>query len=338
MSSQSDTRNRIDVERRRLLRAVPLAGLVAVGSGTATAAAREGVAGTATPAAGPSTAFPDVIPLPVGFRPEGIVAGRGHEFFVGSLAAGAIYRGNLRTGEGELLVPDAEGKVAVGLSYDGRSDRLFVAGGDTGEAYVYDAGTGEEVGSYTFAGAGFVNDVVVTRTAAYFTDSFRTVLYRLPLGPAGRLPDASGVEEVPLGGDFQFVGGEFNANGIDAPPDGAYLLVVNTFTGRLYRVDPSSGQATLVDLGGEDLTTGDGILLDGMTLYVVRNFLNQVAVVELDPGATGGEVVREITDSEFRVPTTVAEFGRGLYAVNARFDLPESEQGDAEYEVVRVSK
>ena len=52
-------------------------------------------------------------------------------------------------------------------------------------------------------------------------------------------------------------------------------------------LDPATGEATEVDLGGASLTNGDGILLDGRTLYVVRNRLNQIAVVELDE--TGGE-------------------------------------------------
>jgi hypothetical protein len=38
----------------------------------------------------------------------------------------------------------------------------------------------------------------------------------------------------------------------------------------------------------------------------------------------------------FRIPTTIAEFGDALYAVNARFDVPPTP--DTEYDVVRVSK
>ena len=47
--------------------------------------------------------FPEVISLPDGFRPEGIAVGNSSTFYVGSLANGAIYRGDLRTGEGSLL-------------------------------------------------------------------------------------------------------------------------------------------------------------------------------------------------------------------------------------------
>ena len=74
-----------------------------------------------------------------------------------------------------------------------RRNRLFVAGGATGKAFVYDAATGADLASYQLAPAGtavtFVNDVVVTSKAAYFTDSRNQQLYVLPLGRHGALPD-----------------------------------------------------------------------------------------------------------------------------------------------------
>jgi hypothetical protein len=76
--------------------------------------------------------YPPVIPLPNGFQPEGIAVGRGPTFFVGSIPTGSIYSGNLRTGEGQVLVPPQEGRAAIGLDFDYRSGYLFVAGGPTG--------------------------------------------------------------------------------------------------------------------------------------------------------------------------------------------------------------
>ena len=57
--------------------------------------------------------FPEVINLPNGFQPEGISTGRGTSFYVGSLFDGAIYRGDLRTGKGAVLVPGVDGRVAI---------------------------------------------------------------------------------------------------------------------------------------------------------------------------------------------------------------------------------
>jgi sugar lactone lactonase YvrE len=281
--------------------------------------------------------FPEVILLPDGFRPEGVVVGNGLEIYAGSLANGAVYRADLRSGQGEIVVPPQEGVIAVGLSFDQRTNFLFVAGGPAGAGYVYDVETGNMVAEYQLTTPGsFINDVIVTRSAAYFTDSFQPFFYRIPLGFGGQLPDASAVEEIPLGGDFVFEPGAFNANGIDATANGKSLVIVNSTTGELYHVEPETGNASLIDLGGESLPTGDGILLDGKTLYVVQNFLNQISVVQLNADLTAGEVVANITDPAFDVPTTITELGNSLYAVNARFNTPPTPE--TEYEVVKMAK
>jgi hypothetical protein len=112
------------------------------------------------------------------------------------------------------------------------------------------------------------------------------------------------------------------------------LIIVNFAEGALYLVDATDGAATRLDLGSDSVPNGDGILLLGKTLYVVHNFLNQVAVVQLSADFTSGEVVNRISSSAFHVPTTIAVFGGALYAVNARFDTPPTPNTD--YDVVRV--
>ena len=291
----------------------------------------------ATIAAAPLKAFPDVIPLPNGFQPEGIAVGTGHTFYVGSIPTGAVYRGDLRTGEGDVLVPAQPGRAAIGLKYDERTGLLFVAGGPTGYAYVYNGETGENVAEIQLTTAqSFINDVVITRDAAYFTNSQQPILYRVPLENNGDLPATPMVQEIPLTGDYVFTPNAFNANGIAATPNGETLIIVNSVDGVLYNVDPATGEATRIDLGGASVPNGDGILLQGKTLYVVQNRLNQIAVVELNSDFTQGTIVDTITDSDFRVPTTIARFGNSLYAVNARFGTPPTP--DTEYEVVRVSR
>lgn len=288
-------------------------------------------------AAAPLKAFPNVIPLPDGFQPEGIATGKGPTFYVGSIPTGAVYRGNLRTGEGDVLVPAQEGRAAIGLKYDERTGLLFVAGGPTGFAYIYNGETGENVDEIQLTtGPAFINDVIITRDAAYFTNSQQPVLYRVPLRNNGRLPGNPRVQELPLTGDYVFTPGAFNANGIAATPDGDTLIIVNSVDGLLYNVHSDTGEATLIDLGGDTVLNGDGILLQGRTLYVVQNRLNQIAVVRLRADFTKGTIVDIITDSDFRVPTTIARFGESLYAVNARFGTEPTP--DTEYEVVRVSR
>jgi sugar lactone lactonase YvrE len=209
--------------------------------------------------------------------------------------------------------------VAIGIDVDPMG-RLFVAGGPTGRAFVYDGRSGDTLAEYVLTtGATFVNDVVVTRDGAYFTDSLQQQLYRVPLGPGGEL--GATVETIPLSGDVRFDAG-FNLNGIDATPDGRTLVVVQSNLGKLFTVDPSTGVADEIDLGGQTVTAGDGILLDGKTLYVVRNQQNRIAVVQLAADLRSGTLVAHITHPRFAVPTTIAELGKRLYAVNARFGTP----------------
>jgi hypothetical protein len=143
--------------------------------------------------------FPEFIQLPTGFRPEGIEVGRGTTFYVGSVANGAIFRGSLRTGSGAVFIPGAAGKAATGIELDSRN-RLFVAGAATGNAYVYSAKTGALIRTYNLGTAPtFINDVVVIHDAAYFTESQKDVLYRVPIGPTGALGEA---QAITLGGDY----------------------------------------------------------------------------------------------------------------------------------------
>jgi sugar lactone lactonase YvrE len=293
------------------------------------------LAGVVAALAGGSSAqnaFPQVIQLPTGFRPEGIEVGRGTTFYVGSVANGAIYRGNLRTGTGAVLVPGETGKAATGIELDNRN-RLFVAGAGTGKAHVYNARTGAPIQTFTLASAPtFINDVVITRTGAFFTDSQKAVLYRIPIGTRGAL---GAVQTIPVGGDFALATG-FNLNGIDATRNGKTLVAVQSNAGKLFRIAPATGVAREISLGGESVPNGDGILLTGKTLYVVQNQLNRVAVIALSANLASGRVVTRLSDPDFSVPTTIDDLGRRLYAVNARFGIPNP--GSADYQVVQLSK
>jgi hypothetical protein len=263
------------------------------------------------------------IALPDEFRPEGIASGPKSTFYVGSIPQGSVYRGSYRTGEGEVLVPPHPGRNHIGLKVDSRHDLLFVAGGESKGIYVYDADTGADVAAFSLPDAGFINDVVLTKHGAYFTDSLVQQLYRVKISRHGGVSEP---ERIPITGDFVYEAG-FNANGIEATRDGDRLIVVQSNTGELFSIKPHSGRSRQIELDGS-LTNGDGLLLDDDELYVVRNRLNRIAVVDLDRDLDEGEIEEELTDRLLDVPTTIAPFGKFIYAVNARFDRPDDSDDD----------
>jgi sugar lactone lactonase YvrE len=300
----------------------------------ATASAASGVALSPPGSTGTTGSLVERIELPNGFQPEGITIDAHGTAYLGSLADGDIFAADVRSGAGEVIA-QGPGTPSVGLKVDQRG-RLFIAGGPSGTARVVDADTGELLATYQLtAGPTFVNDVVLTRSAAWFTDSQQAQLYKLPLSPSGELPAADEVETLPLTGEWMQQEG-FNANGIAQTPDRHALLVIQSVTGTLFRVDPGTGEAAAVDLGGVALNNGDGLLVVGRTLYVVQNQLNLVAVIELDAAGTSGELVDQLTSSEFDVPTTVAAYADSLFLPNARFGTPPTP--DTNYQVTRIDR
>jgi sugar lactone lactonase YvrE len=276
-----------------------------------------------------TTPFPNLIPLPANFGPEGIAVGNGTDFYVGSLAAataGQILVGDLRTGEVFELVART-GRPALGMKYDSRTNLLFVANGGSGRGTVYNATSGAEVAFYQFKSASTtINDVVLTRDAAYFTDSTGPFLYRVALGPQ----PATGFTQISLPANFG-AAGPYNpnarGNGIVGTPDGRFLIIVHTGEGKLYRMDTATSEVAPIALSGGDVGHGDGLLLEGQRLYVVQNRLDKVAVVEMSPDYLSGTITRYITEPfasnpATKVPTTIAAFGNFLYAVTAGFASP----------------
>jgi hypothetical protein len=100
------------------------------------------------------------------------------------------------------------------------------------------------------------------------------------------------------------------------------LLLANSTTGKLFRVDPATGIADRLDLGGADLSYPDGLELLGHKLYVVRPFDNRVTLISLRAGLTSGVVLGHLTDPSLDIPSTATVAAGRLWAVNLRFTTP----------------
>ncbi len=153
-----------------------------------------------------------------------MAVGARNTFYAGSRMDGRIARGDLREGLSEVFVADPIVPAATGLKADLRHNLLWVSGAATGKAAVYNLKTGEPVTALTLSTApSFINDVVVTRRAAFFTNSFVPEIYRVPVSKRGVVGEP---ETIALQGPAaEFVAG-FNLNGIAATDDGRTLIVV----------------------------------------------------------------------------------------------------------------
>lgn len=257
--------------------------------------------------------------------PEG-VAVDGERFYVSSTSTGAIFRGSLdRPRASVYLAGGANGRTtAIGL--EAVRKRLIVAGGATGRVFVYSTATGKFVRDYTTGPAPgrptFVNDATAAPNGdIYVTDSMRPTLHRIPadsIRHRSTNTDALSVFLDLTGSAFQLQPGN-NANGIEATPDGRYLLVVQSNTGKLFRIGIADRSVTEVSLGTETLRNGDGLELQGQRLYVARNRDGIVVRVDMSRDYASGRVVRALS-GPFRFPTTIAGHDRRLLVVNSQFD------------------
>jgi sugar lactone lactonase YvrE len=294
------------------------------------------LAALAAPAAASRPA--EVIVLPGATSAEGIAAGSGATFYAGDLFAGDIFRGNLRRGTAELFIDAPEDRIAVGMAADVAHELLFVAGGFTGQAYIYDTRSGATVASYQFGtpAASLINDVALTKDGAWFTDSFQARLYFVPVsragvpGPTFRTLGLSGPAAA-----ISPVSGAVNLNGIQATANGKTLIVAHSANAQLDTVDPATGASARI--AGVNVPNVDGILLEAGRLWAVQNFSNQVSRIRLAPDLSSGVVEEVITSDLFQIPTTAARFGRRLAVVNAKFDtgIPPTAR---QFEVVLVDR
>jgi hypothetical protein len=277
--------------------------------------------------------LPDVLRLKDGSRPEGVAAGPGSTYFAGAMSDGAVYRGDVRTGTRNRLVEGIADHAARGMQYDAATGVLWVAGdvrlaggGTRSTVTAYDAGTGRLLRRLVVPGQRFLNDVQVTRDGVYVTDSLHAELVVVTL---------SGFRLLPLTGDWRQPQDGLGANGIRLLDTGD-LVVTNSTTGGLFRVDPRSGAADRIELTGRALSSGDGLVVLGSTVYVVYGFsTDAVAVVELGAGALRGRVVGALRDPDLDRPTTAFVQAGALYAVNGRFAVTPTPT--TRYAVVRVA-
>jgi hypothetical protein len=259
--------------------------------------------------------------------PENIGADpRTGAYFTGSLIDGTIYRGTLSAPEAQVLSPaGADGRTNVaGVKIDNKS-RIWIADAFNGRVLVYDE-EGQLLHSFVLNGPGSptVNDIVFGHGYAYVTDSARPFLYRFPVDAADRPGTTPVLPWLDVSGVVSYSTGEgplgVNLNGIVASTDGSTLLVVQTNTGMLFRVDVATHEIERVAVRGADLLFGDGLLRIGDHLYVARNAVNEIVKLRLGQHWRTAAAIASRHDTSFAFPTALAVLRGRLLITNSQLD------------------
>lgn len=255
--------------------------------------------------------------------PEGIaIDARSGTTYVGSSSEGHIWRIAPGAQKAEMLqAGGAFGRqAAYGMKLD-TAGRLWVAGGAAGTVAIVDTTTAATVavlksppGSHTF-----LNDLVLAGDGhAYVTDSFRPILFR------ARHADGAPASLEPwldlTASPIRYRPNELNLNGIVASPNGRWLLAIQLVSGQLWRIDTSTRAVSEVRVEGGDLRHGDGIVLQGSDLYVLRNQDNEIVRLALTDDWKSARVTQRITDPRLKFPTTAAATRNGIMVVNGQLD------------------
>jgi sugar lactone lactonase YvrE len=280
-------------------------------------------------------------PLPAEITyPEGIAYDqKTNTVFTGSAETWAIARMSPDTKQASIVAPAGQfpGEpfpALLGMKAD-QAGRLWLAGGRTGLMAVVDARTGKEIARFEVptSGKSLINDVVVLDSGAYYTDTLVPTLWRIPvhgdhIGPLEPWLDLTGTA-------IEYDKGA-NLNGIAATADGRYLVVVQMNKGLLFRIGTGDRQVTPIDTGGEALNTADGLVLDGRTLYVVRQGEQEVVTIELSEDLSKARVVNRFRDPALAWPATAAKVGNQLLVVNTQFNQRQAKQAETPFTIVGI--
>jgi Cu-Zn family superoxide dismutase len=279
--------------------------------------------------------------LPEGFAyPEGIALEKdGSAFYTQSAVDGTLIRYDLASGQartiaagGVLTASDSPFPGLLGLKLDDQG-RLWIAGGRTGAMLVVgtkDGGVIQKLQSPRQSS--LINDVALAGGYAYFTDSLNPDLWRVPTTEKATAPE----RWIDLtGSPIQYTDG-VNLNGIVATPEGKALIVVQMNNGRLFRIDTATKKIDPIDAGGAALSGGDGLVVDGNTLYVVRQTEDEVVTLELSRDQKSAKEVGRLKDAALMYPATAAKAGDRLLVVNTQFNRQGSKDPQLPFEIIGI--
>ncbi|MBD3941237.1 SMP-30/gluconolactonase/LRE family protein [Microbacterium sp. NEAU-LLC] len=257
-----------------------------------------------------------------GSRFEGIGADeRRGVFYVSEVTGGEIHRGTVGSSATEEWLPEgADGRfTARGITVDAAGN-VYIAGGPNGlgtgrpDVWVYSP-EGELLAALRMpADDVFVNDVAIGPDgAAYFTDSNDARIYRVADAGAGFTAavwaDASDVIDRAAG---------FNLGGIVLSTDRSAFVVAQGNVGKMWRFG-FDGSVNEIVVRGADLVNADGLVRQGSTLTVVRNFSHALTTLRVTADGAGATLVADEATAADKVFTTAKTLHGRILFVESEF-------------------
>lgn len=232
------------------------------------------------------------------------------------------------------LQPTEPFPALLGMTVDA-AGRLWLAGGRAGFMAVLDSKTGRELKRFQAptSGKSLINDVAIAGSNAYYTDTFVPTLWRVAVKG-----DQIGSLEAWLdfaGSPLVYAEGP-NLNGIAATADGRHLIVVQMNKGLLFRIGVEDKRVAPIDTSGEALGTADGLVLDGRTLYVVRQGEQEVVTIELSEDLAKGRVLNRFKSPALAWPATAARVGDRLLVVNTQFNQRQAKKARTPFTIIGI--
>jgi len=268
----------------------------------------------------PAKVNQEVYPIPgEQFFPEGIAYDKfAGIFYTGSTTNGDIVKVNVKTGATSLFAAGAkqDRRSCTGMKLDHKK-RLWVCGGEENKVHVLNQ-DGERIKTWDLKAlynSGFINDCALDNQHIYFTDSRVQKIYRANVNTMqpGNVEDWFSFTDQQI----PYTTG-FNANGIVLTPEGKYIIIVVSNSGKLYRIDKTT-KAVIEIVLNAPVTAGDGLWLDGNVLYVSRNITNKIFPVTLSNDYTSGTVGNGFGDN-LLFNTTMAKAGNYFLVVNGQLN------------------
>lgn len=277
-------------------------------------------------------ALPDAISFPEGIA----VTHDGKTAYTAGSSDGTIARIDLASGRGAVLPNALRGQVeragAFGMKLDDKG-RLWISGGRSRNIYVVDPQTDRRLATIaTDPRTGLINDAVIAGRRIWFTDSLAPVLWSVDLDKP--LPATATRWMSYDGTPLEYAEGG-NLNGIAAAgPD--TLIVVQANKGLLFRIDTRDRKVESIDLGGETVIGGDGLVLDRDMLYVIRTAESEIVSIRLASGQRSGKIVARVKPASVRLPATAAKAGNDLIVVNAQLKHRDDDAAVRPFTLARV--